>query len=64
LTINLVNLLALKNSWLCIQEKTRGLELQTNFQKGHSHAITDLEKFKKFVHEHADYTQDERHAIL
>jgi len=46
-------------NWLCIQEKTGSLEPQTNFQKGHSHAITDLEKFKKFVNAHADYTQDE-----
>lgn len=46
-------------SWLCIQEETGSLEPQTGFQKGHSHGITDLDKFKKFVDEHADYTQEE-----
>lgn len=46
-------------SWLCIQEQTGSLEPQTGFQKGHSHGITDLDKFKKFVDQHADYTQEE-----
>lgn len=46
-------------SWLSIQEKTGSLEPQTDFQKGHSHAIKDLDKFKKFVDNHADYTQEE-----
>lgn len=46
-------------SWLLIQEKTGGLEPQTGFQKGHSHAIKDLEKFKKFVDERTDYAHDE-----
>ena len=46
-------------SWLSLQEETGSLEPQTGFQKGHSHGITDLDKFKKFVDEHADYTQEE-----
>lgn len=46
-------------SWFSIQEQTGGLEPKTGFQKGHSHGITDLDKFKKFVDEHADYTQEE-----
>lgn len=46
-------------SWLSMEEKTGSLEAKTGFQKGHSHGITDLDKFRKFVDEHADYTQEE-----
>lgn len=46
-------------SWLAL-EKTQGhLQPQTGFQKGHSHGIKDLDKFREFVGLHPDYTQEE-----
>lgn len=40
-------------------EKTGNIEAKTGFHKGHSHKITDLEKFKKFVEENPDLTLKE-----
>jgi len=40
-------------------EKTGNIEAKTGFHKGHSHKITDLEKFKKFVEENSDLTLKE-----
>lgn len=46
-------------SWLLLEKETGQLEPKTHFQKGHSHGITDLNAFKKFVDEHPDLTQEE-----
>ena len=45
--------------WLEVRENTGSLKPQTNFQKGHSHVITNLDGFKVFVDQHPDYTQPE-----
>ena len=46
-------------SWLKLEETKGNLEPETGFQKGHSHGIKDLDKFKEFVDLHAGYTQEE-----
>ena len=46
-------------SWLSLEERTGSLEPQTGFQKGHSHGITDLDVFRKYIDAHPDYTQEE-----
>lgn len=46
-------------SWLALEESQGSLKPQTGFQKGHSHGIKDLEKFRQFVDLHPDYTQEE-----
>jgi len=46
-------------SWLVLEERTGSLEPQTGFQKGHSHGITDLDTFRKYIDAHPDYTQGE-----
>jgi transposase len=38
--------------WLDLRKITGGLTPKTGYQKGHSHKITDWEKFKAFAHEH------------
>jgi transposase len=45
--------------WIEIRNQRGSLRAKTGFQKGHSHVITDLDKFKKFVDQHPDYTQTE-----
>ncbi len=35
--------------WLELREETGELKPKTGYQKGHSHKITDLEKFKAFA---------------
>lgn len=42
--------------WLELREKTNSLEPKKNYQKGHSHKITDWEQFKKFANEHQHLT--------
>jgi transposase len=46
-------------SWLALEKEQGHLSPQTGFQKGHSHGIKDLDKFREFVDLHADYTQEE-----
>lgn len=38
--------------WLELRKETGGLKRKTGYQKGHSHKITDLEKFKAFANSH------------
>lgn len=49
--------------WKNSKEKTGSIQLKTNYQKGHSHKIQDLEKFKNFIEEYKDKTTQEL-AIL
>lgn len=44
-------------SWLKLEKEQGDLKPKTGFQKGHSHSIKDVEKFKRFVDSHPDYTQ-------
>ena len=37
--------------WLDLRKTTGGLARKTGYQKGHSHKITDWEKFKAFANE-------------
>ncbi len=46
-------------SWLFLKKTEGHLSPKTGYQKGHSHGIKDLDKFRKFVDLHADYTQEE-----
>jgi transposase len=38
-------------TWIAIQKETGSVSPKTGYQKGHSHKITDLETFKKFIDE-------------
>lgn len=46
-------------NWLKLSEKDGDLRPITGFQKGHSHGIKDLDRFREFVNNHPDYTQEE-----
>lgn len=46
-------------SWLALKKTQGHLAAQTGYQKGHSHGIKDLDKFREFVDLHPDYTQEE-----
>lgn len=46
-------------NWLALEKEQGHINPKTGFQKGHSHGIKDLEKFKHFVDQHPDYTQEE-----
>lgn len=46
-------------SWLDLEKEQGHLAAKTGFQKGHSHGIKDLDKFREFVDLHPDYTQEE-----
>jgi transposase len=46
-------------SWLALENEQGHLAPKIGFQKGHSHGIKDLEKFRAFVDSHPDYTQEE-----
>jgi transposase len=35
--------------WLNLRKETGGIEAKSGYQKGHSHKITDWEKFKEFA---------------
>ena len=45
--------------WLKKLKKDNGLAPATGYQKGHSHKITDLVGFEKFVQENPDLTLEE-----
>lgn len=45
--------------WRKKLKDTGSLAAKTNFQKGHSHKITNLELFQKFVKENSDLTLKE-----
>jgi transposase len=38
-------------NWVKLREKTGVIEAKSGYQKGHSHKITDDEKFKNFIKE-------------
>lgn len=38
--------------WLNLREKNESFAPKSGYQRGHSHKITDWEKFKQFVDEH------------
>lgn len=42
--------------WLELREETGNLAAKTGYQKGHSHKITDWEKFKIFASKHQQKT--------
>ncbi len=42
--------------WLDLRKKTSSLAPKSNYQKGHSHKITDWVKFEKFAYEHRHFT--------
>ncbi len=42
--------------WLELREETGGLKQKTGYQKGHSHKITDWEKFKAFANSNKQFT--------
>lgn len=46
-------------NWLTLESEKGDLSPITGFQKGHSHAITDLDAFRSYVDSHPDYTQEE-----
>lgn len=46
-------------SWLALEKEQGHLAPQIGFQKGHSHGIKNLDKFREFVNLHPDYTQEE-----
>lgn len=46
-------------NWLALEQKQGHLTPKSGFQKGHSHGIKDLEKFREYVDSHSDYTQEE-----
>lgn len=43
-------------SWLALRRETNDIVPKTNYQKGHSHTITDWEEFRKFVEKHTHLT--------
>ena len=45
--------------WLAKDRLNESIEPKKNWQKGHSHKITDLEEFKKFAIENAHLTLSE-----
>jgi len=42
--------------WLDLRNATGSLGPKTGYQKGHSHKITDWDKFKQFVESHCKHT--------
>lgn len=46
-------------NWMQRKEETGDVKPITNVQRGHSHAIKDLQEFKQFISKHADLTQEE-----
>ena len=46
-------------NWLALEKEQGHLEPKSDYQNGHSHGIPDLLGFKKYVHTHADQTQEE-----
>jgi len=46
-------------NWLSLEKSQGHLKPQTDFQKGHSHGIKDLNAFRAYVDAHRDHTQEE-----
>lgn len=46
-------------NWLALEHTQGHLKPIRGFQKGHSHGISDLAKFKAYVDAHRDYSQEE-----
>jgi len=47
------------NRWYRLYKETGSLEAKKDWRNGHSHAIKNLEKFKKFVEKNKNLTQKE-----
>lgn len=45
--------------WKKLKERTGDVQLKTGYQKGHSHKITDMEVFKKFLESNRDKSSKE-----
>lgn len=43
-------------SWLALRRETNDIVPKINYQKGHSHTITNWEEFRKFVEKHTHLT--------
>jgi transposase len=43
-------------NWIALEKKQGHLAPLSGFQQGHSHKIKDMEAFRCYVDEHADYT--------
>lgn len=50
--------------WLQRQQDLGHCRPKTQYQRGHSHKITDLDEFRTFVHVHQGKTQQEMAALL
>ena len=48
--------IATVNRWYKLEKETGSADGKKDFRKGHSHAITDLAAFRKFVEENNDNT--------
>lgn len=46
-------------SWIRIKQKTGTIEAKKGYQKGHSHKVLDIEKFRIFVDHNKDKTLKE-----
>jgi transposase len=46
-------------NWINLEQQQGNLLATTGFQKGYSHKFKDYTKFKSYVNEHSDYTQEE-----
>lgn len=44
------------HDWRKLQKETGDIKAKLGYQKGHSHSVTDLEAFKKFLEENSDKT--------
>ena len=49
--------------WKNLEKETGDFQLKTGYQKGHSHRITDLKEFQKFLYENQDKTSVELAAL-
>lgn len=47
------------NRWIALRKATGSLEPKKDWRKGHSHAIKDLEQFRKFVEQNSYLTLEE-----
>ena len=50
------------NRWYRVYKETGNIEPKKDWRNGHSHAVKDLEKFKKFVKKNRNLTQKEMAA--
>ena len=46
-------------NWFVLEEEQGHVKPKSDYQRGHSHSITDLEAFRQYVEGHAAQTQEE-----